>query len=106
MSTAAEREALDLFRSEVNAGFASLRTEMQKMREDHAALRGANDAQWATHRELHRGFENARHEERIRALEDWQVELRSYGKLLRYTFGASAIAAVVSIVALVQAVTG
>ena len=101
-----ERDQLDTLRSEFNAGLSAIRGELQRMREDHAAMRGSNEAQWATHRELHRGFEQARHEERIRALEDWQVELRSYGRLLRYTFGASALAAVVSVAALVQAIAG
>lgn len=101
-----ERDQLVDLRNEFNNGLSAIRVELQKMREDHATMRGANDSQWASHRELHRGFEQARHEERIRALEDWQVELRSYGRLLRYTFGASALAAIVSVAALVQAIYG
>jgi hypothetical protein len=42
----------------------------------------------------------ASYEARLRSVEDWRVELRTYGTILKLTFGVSIIGAIVSLLTL------
>ncbi len=45
------------------------------------------------------------HEERIRSIEDWRVEMRTLGTILKATFGVSLLGAVIGILNLIDIVS-
>jgi hypothetical protein len=80
---------------------AALRNEISTT---NGRLEGKLDLFISQHNGQHQA-EQERVGARIRALEDWHTETRAYGTLLKWTFGASALGAVLGLLSLLDIVS-
>lgn len=97
----------------IAADLAALRTELR----DFMTTQATTNTDFRDHITTSRGLgevhadqwedmsaEVADHGQRIRSVEDWRTRLDTYGTVLRLTFGASVVAALVGILGLINGI--
>ncbi len=88
----------------LRAEFASFRQAQgainAEMREHVVRASSLGDVHESTYQSVR--MEQDSHARRIHELEDWRVELTAYGRLLRLTFGASVIGAILALLSLLD----
>jgi hypothetical protein len=107
---AVDRSELEALRAEIASGFGRLEGKFDAYQQAHSSTHAAEQAAFNTHmREASARQVEVGHlsdlPARVDKLEDWRTEVRTFGTILRLTLGTSVLGVVVSLIAIISALS-